>query len=665
MIPTRADILRGLEGDEFYPVFQPMVELRTGELAGFEVLARWQPPGSAMIMPAEFIPVLEQTQMIDRLTEALLRKAFACAVIAERPLMLSFNLSTQELLDRNLAKRLEGIADAGGFPLDRLTLEITESALVDDLARAREVAQELKALRCCLALDDFGTGYSSLTHLHALPFDELKVDRSFVASMADTRESREIVASVVGLGQGLGLITVAEGVETHQQAEMLFWMGCDLAQGWHYGHPLAAQDVPQILAQPAWKCPVDAGSAREIRTLESLQALPAHRLAQLQAIYDGAPVGLCLLDRNLRYVSLNQHLARMNGAPAAAHLGRRVDEVIPQVFPLVEPFLRRVLAGESVTGVEVTKPHGQTLMLSYRPVRDAGGEVVGVSVAVMDVTQRRHIEEALHEAEEHFRHLMQLGPHVPWVLNADGGVIAASPRWEQYTGQPLTQAMGHGWLQMLHPEDVQPTQEAIRRTLESGLPIDVEYRVRQPNGGWIWMRSRGCPRFTSAGQVLSIYGVVEEMEGPPADPGEVKYCKEKLWAALNAVPVGIVLADGQDGTIDLVNPAAQATFGQSLSVGQKLGEFAKWGLQRLNGEPVRLEEHPLVRTLQHDETIESQPFLHRRSDGSQSEVLLSSRTVHSDDGRLVGVMVIVLDPQVDLPKILDDAALLQAAAIRD
>jgi len=120
------------------------------------------------------------------------------------------------------------VAAEGCFPLHRLTIEITESALVDDLERAEAAARALKALQCKLSLDDFGTGYSSLKHLHALPFSELKVDRNFVNSMTEKRESRKIVAAVVGLGQSLGLTTVAEGVETQEQANMLLWLGCDL-----------------------------------------------------------------------------------------------------------------------------------------------------------------------------------------------------------------------------------------------------------------------------------------------------------------------------------------------------------------------------------------------------------------------------------------------------
>ncbi len=641
------DIRRGLAAQEFFPAFQPLIELRTGELAGFEVLARWAPDGGESIPASAFIPAAESSGLINELTAEMLKKAFASREILQRPIMLALNISATQLLDPKLPVRLEAAAAESGFPLNRITIEITESALVDDLARAASVAHSLKDLGCRLSLDDFGTGYSSLTHLHTMPFDELKVDRSFVSSIALRAESREIVASVIGLGQGLGLRTVAEGVENQEQAEILFWMGCDVAQGWLFGKPLPADQISSFFSQPIWKSPAAAPGAADEQLLTSVQALPAHRLAQLQAIYDGAPVGLCFLDRHLRYISLNQRLAEMNGVPAAAHLGRRVCEVIPEVFPKIEPFIRRALAGESVTGVEVTKPSsdpnraGQSVMLSYRSVRDGAGNTVGVSVAVMDVTQSKLTEEALRESEEHFRHMMNLSPHVPWVLDEHGQVSEASPRWEQYTGQPIAEALGDGWLRVLHPDDVPPTRDAIQRSLASGVPIDIQYRVRTPQGAWQAMRSRGSPRFSMTGKPICIYGVVEAVNANGQRTEEANRCEVELRTALEAVPVAIILADGNDGAIYMANPRAVAIFQGGVFPGQKFTEYERMGLLQLNGSPVSSEDHPLTRSIQRGEVVEAKPCLLRSPDGKFSRISVSSRPIVSDQHRLIGGMMIV------------------------
>lgn len=520
MLFDGTEVRRAFAEGEFIPFFQPLVELRTGQLVGFEILARWNHGRLGEILPDDFIPIVERIGLIDNLTRAILEKAFAAPALADNSLTLSINTSPIQLTDFKLPERFAAVAEEGGFPLSRLTIEITESALVDDLLRAAAVAGELKALGCKLALDDFGTGYSSLKHLHALPFDELKVDRSFVSSMTGNRDSRKIVASVVGLGMSLGLTTTAEGVETREQANMLFQMGCDQGQGWLYGKPAPAGELARAVSAAPRPLPVCLPDVATESSILSPDALPGQRFAQLQAVYDGAPVGLCLLDRKLRYVSLNRQLAQMNGVPLATHLGRTPEEIIPNVYRQLEPFIRRALHGEPVVGIEIQKPGpgkgapGQTVMISYQPVRDEDGEVWGVSVAIMDITEYKRIEDALRATEDHHWNMLKLSPHVPWVLNAKGEITEASPRWVEITGQTLQEALGNGWINVLHPDDVAPTLESIRNSLDHGQQIDVKYRVRRTSGEWIWMRSRGSPHFGPSGEVVCVYGVAEEIQNP-------------------------------------------------------------------------------------------------------------------------------------------------------
>jgi PAS domain S-box-containing protein len=646
---VEADVLRAFEEDEFYPVFQPIVELRTGQLAGLEVLARWRHKRLGLIGPDEFIPLVERNGLIDRLTRAILKSALASPALAGSALTLSVNISPTQLLRPRLPERIAELAAESNFPLNRLMIEITESALLDDLSYAQGVARDLKALSCRLALDDFGTGYSSLQHLSVLPFDELKVDRSFVSSMTLKRESRKIVAAVVGLGQSLGLTTVAEGVETQEQADMLVWLGCDMCQGWLYGRPVPASELPRVIAEAERSVTVAPAQPAGGSLFMSTDLAPTQRLAQWQAIYDGAPVGLCLLDRNMRYISLNRRLAQLNGVPAAAHLGKTVAEVIPHIFPLVEPFIRRALQGEPVTGVEMQKPpapdggEGQAVLLSYQPARDEGGEVIGVSVAIMDITGSKRVEQALAESENHYRHMMQLNPHVPWVLDRNGEVSEASSRWESLTGQSMEDAMGNGWQKMLHPEDVPATREAIKSSLRDGAPIDIEYRVRGPGGEWKWMRSRGAPRFGPTGKVICIYGVVEEVDGQKQITEELENCQAELRAAVNAVPIGMILADAQDCSIYMVNPEAERIFQGAVFAGQKLAEYSRLGLARGNGGEPQPEELPLARTMLRGETVTGRNLLYKRPDGTQVRLELSCRPIHSADSTLIGGLMMIRD----------------------
>jgi PAS domain S-box-containing protein len=394
------DLFEALEQKQIVPWFQPLVELRTGALTSFEVLARWIRPVDGVVRPDEFIALAEETGCIGRLTEVVLRQAFASAAAIPAHITLAVNISPLQFRDRELPGKLARLAAEGGFPLNRLVLEVTESALLGNVELAREIALELKQTGVRLALDDFGTGYSSLKHLQALPFDELKVDASFVRSMGVTRESRKIAAAVIGLGQSLGLTTVAEGVETQHQADMLLWLGCDCAQGWLYGRPVPGERLNEMLASGMWETEaVEDTEALCGPVLPQFDTAPPQRLAQLQAIYDGVPAGLCFLDLGMRYLSINKRMAEMSGLSVAEHLGRRASDLFPEVFGRIEGQMRVALQGEPVRSLELdfALNNGTTmhLLLSLEPVRDEGHEVIGVSVAVVDVTAKIRAEEAL------------------------------------------------------------------------------------------------------------------------------------------------------------------------------------------------------------------------------------------------------------------------------
>jgi PAS domain S-box-containing protein len=217
-------------------------------------------------------------------------------------------------------------------------------------------------------------------------------------------------------------------------------------------------------------------------------------------------------------VSINQRLADLNGAPVVAHIGRTVQEMAPKVFPRVQPFLERALQGEIIVNLEVLKPSPKrgepdlTVHSSYYPAFDEAQEVIGVSVAIMDITQGRRIEEELRKTEEDHRRMVELSPHIPWTLDADGNLIDISSRWEQLTGMSSEQARNLGWLEALRPEERDPTMRALKEALNTGRPIDIVHRVKTVNGRWKWLLARGSPSYGPSGKVVRWYGGCEDID---------------------------------------------------------------------------------------------------------------------------------------------------------
>ncbi|HEY6444853.1 MAG TPA: EAL domain-containing protein [Acidobacteriaceae bacterium] len=511
------DVSSAIENDKVIPYFQPIVELRTGQLYGFEMLARWDHPEIGPVLPPNFISLAEQTGLIGPMTWKLLRKAFAAASKLGDPARISVNISPLQFRDRSLTAELRAAAQEFGFPMQRVIVEITESALPVDLGLAREIAFELKEAGCRLAMDDFGTGFSSLLHLQSIPFDVIKVDRSFVHLMTTSRESRKIVASIVGLGHNLGMETIGEGVETEEQAEMLLRLGCKLGQGWLYGQPAAASSLASVAGSPPHELhlrPVVPGSRS---TPLCLEAMPDQHSAQLQAVYEGAPVGLCFLDRELRYVSVNRRLAEMNGCPIEAHLGRTPRDIVPALFPRFAPYLDRALHGERMQNLELARPAStpggeeRMTLVSYEPAFDEVGDVIGVSVSSVDITDRKRAEAVLRESDERYRSIMETSPIALWVLDDKGNFIDANAPWFDLTGQTREECTRLGFLRAVHPEDRDGGTRVLMNALQTGKRIDIEVRVMAAAGGWRWMRIRGAPRYGRAGKIIRWYGTAEDI----------------------------------------------------------------------------------------------------------------------------------------------------------
>jgi diguanylate cyclase (GGDEF)-like protein len=244
-----ADLKRAVTEGAIKPYYQPIVEIRSNRICGFEALARWEHPERGFVPPDLFIPVVEQLGLMTNLTSSVLRQACRDARYWPEDIRLSVNISPSELKDPLLPNRLFAILAEEGFPPARLDVEIIETAVVSDIETAKSILTTLQSAGIKVCLDDFGTGYSSLYHLRELKFDKVKIDRSFVQSMVNNSESEKIVDAILGLTKNLNLPTVAEGIEGLPVLLRLAAKGCEFGQGYYFGKAMTADSARDMLME--------------------------------------------------------------------------------------------------------------------------------------------------------------------------------------------------------------------------------------------------------------------------------------------------------------------------------------------------------------------------------------------------------------------------------
>ncbi|GGB96580.1 hypothetical protein GCM10011494_13800 [Novosphingobium endophyticum] len=240
-------IRQGVSRQEFVPFYEQQIDLQTGKLIGFEMLARWDSPKFGIVCPDLFIPIAEEIGAIADLSESVIAQALEDAKGWDPALTLSVNISPLQLRDPWFAQKLIKLLLEARFPPHRLEIEITESCLHENVGQVRSLITSLKNQGIKVSLDDFGTGYSSLAQLRSIPFDRIKIDRSFVSSLADNKESAAIVNSIALLGRGLELPVTAEGIENAAVLEQLLQYGDITGQGYFYGRPQPAREIGEWL----------------------------------------------------------------------------------------------------------------------------------------------------------------------------------------------------------------------------------------------------------------------------------------------------------------------------------------------------------------------------------------------------------------------------------
>lgn len=530
---SRAELERAMARNEIVPYFQPLVEMQTGRIMGFEALARWQHPRDGLILPKDFILLTEAYGLSRELTFSIMRQVVEAARSLPSDLDYNVNASPLQLRDSSLPRAVEEAVHTGDpsgtFPLNRLTIEITEIAFVHNLGQAANIASEIKELGLRLALDDFGTGYSSLLHLQSLPFDAIKIDQSFVRHMVQQRGSRKIVSAVLGLGHSLGLMTVAEGVEDEEQQRMLESLGCAVGQGWRFGYPMPVEALPEFLAN-AEKASGLKTSPQAVSSPEAFYAhtgqLSLQHLAHLRAIFAGMPIGLCLLDRRMHITSFNQRLAQMLPNSSGSLLGQSLEEILPHAAYLLRPYLRSAFKGEPVQGIEVplhqtgSSRQASSGLVSLQPVRDEANEVIGVAASFTDITRRKHLHDALRHSNTFLKTIWNTAPFGIITATRAGGLcnLSGNPEAERILrhriASPAQNRDAKAW--RIFDEQAKPIaweDTPLMRAIREARSIAAE-RVLYLRGDdtLTTLQVAAAPLLTASGNILGAVMTVADLE---------------------------------------------------------------------------------------------------------------------------------------------------------
>ena len=246
---VESSLLEAIKSNKIIPNFQPIIDIATGKVTGFEVLARWNHLAAGDISPEIFVPVAEEQGLLGLLTISILEQSCEIAKTWPNHIALAINVSPTDLRSDDLVIKMIEVLNKSGIAPQRLEIEITENAFVDDSKNVNRAVSHLKEQGISISIDDFGTGYSSLHQLRSIPFDKIKIDQSFIKDIATNMESQAIVKSVIALGDSLGLTTIAEGIELGDNFDMLKKMGCKLGQGYLFSKPMSGGAVSTLLAE--------------------------------------------------------------------------------------------------------------------------------------------------------------------------------------------------------------------------------------------------------------------------------------------------------------------------------------------------------------------------------------------------------------------------------
>lgn len=553
------DLGAALDDGALHLHYQPIYDLTTGRLIHHEALARWRHPMRGDISPSTFVPVAERCGLIGQLGRWALTTAVQQAAdwsASSAPASVAVNVSPHQFTAGTVVDDVATALGSAGLPPGQLVVELTESALITDLAAMVAQLHELREMGLRLALDDFGTGFSSLTLIRQLPVHTVKIDRSFVDRLDVDPADAALIHLVIEAAHTLGLRTCAEGVERPEQLLKLSALGCDSVQGYLLGRPAAPQPHP-MAAHPLLPVGSQAESAAEYDSV-----LPA--LGQLVCIL--AP------DLTISYVS----------ASCTTMLGYRPAELIGhEVQSLLHPDDRATLGPDAVSEGKRTAVR-RTLRTrvrhqdgSYRWLRfesrlvdgDRTGARTHLMCTAQDVTSGVEARRELQRSQRLFQTAFELAPGPMAVADTSGRWLQVNRAWAELLGSCPDRLQGLNFRDMTHPDDMAESVDRFHALLLSGNHYTLIKRLRHHSGSWVWVTATIALIRDAAGLPDTMVVQLQAYEPRAGSGGQQLGLQQsgcgQLPAAGAFVParrrrdIPVIAADG-DGDITLVSPPPMA-----------------------------------------------------------------------------------------------------------
>lgn len=495
-----------IEEDQLTVYYQPKVWIEDGTIYGAEALVRWERPGHGLISPGDFIPLAEKTGLIVPLGRQVLEKA--CSQLQEwqerypdrSSLTVSVNVSPKQFSDGALVGDVARVLRETGVRPHTLTLEITESSVMEDAESNRDTLRSLKDLGVCVSIDDFGKGYSSLTYLKDLPVDILKIDRAFIDGLDSDTGNMAITSAIITLARALGLKVVAEGVETIEQLANLQELGGDLAQGFYFSKPLPAQEMGRLLESNAPLGESDARRATRAFGYFAQSKQASGRADLLNRAIAVTTSGVVITDNTRPHdpiIYFNETFEKITGYSAEDALGYncRFLQGTDTDQPELDGLREAISEGREHSCVLRNYRKDGTMFwneLIISPVHDKDGGITNFIGIQNDVTDRVRREQETQGSEERLRAmLIEYSSDIITVLEPDGTIRYQSPASESVLGYLPEELCGLTAFDMIHPEDQKRAYEELSGVLANpgttSRPIELRYL--HADGSWRYMEA--------------------------------------------------------------------------------------------------------------------------------------------------------------------------------